>query len=114
MLRPILLLPVFLLAAPVATPAQDLNGKWTNGWMEFTGGKINDSLWAFNGADLHEGGYRFAMKPSTDSSWLLKGFNMPATGTSLSPRNYRLISPLSPGTSPSKEQARRNSANWRS
>lgn len=99
--------------------------------MVFSGGKINDSLWAFNGSNLHEGGYRFAMTPLTDSSWLLKGFNLdekpddhaePIVGKRGDhvfyqvvdgPRNYRLISWPSPGTSPSKEQARRNSPSWR-
>jgi hypothetical protein len=37
---------------------------------------VNDSIWAFNGADLHEGGYRFMLARLTDSSWLLKGHNL--------------------------------------
>jgi hypothetical protein len=76
MFRMTLVLPLFLLTAPAPILAQNLNGEWTNGWMVFSGGKVNDSLWALNGSGLHEGGFRFFMKPLTDSSWLLKGHNL--------------------------------------
>ena len=74
-MRLTLLLAVLLLAAPTANLAQDLSGEWTNGWISFSGGKMSDSLWQFNGANLHEGGYRFMMRTLTDSSWLLKGIS---------------------------------------
>jgi hypothetical protein len=75
-MRLTLYLSILLLAAPVASFAQDIyRSEWTNGWQSWSGGQVNDSVWAFNGADLHEGGYRFFLVRLTDSSWLLKGHN---------------------------------------
>jgi lysophospholipase L1-like esterase len=71
--RPFTFILVLLLSSPAFAATPDISGEWTDGYMFFSGGRLNDSTWAFDGGNLHEGGYRFALRRLTDSSFFLTG-----------------------------------------
>jgi hypothetical protein len=61
------------LSSGTIAASPDLRGHWTDGHMSFSGGRLNDSTWAFDGGNLHEGGYRFALRRLSDSTFFLTG-----------------------------------------